>query len=44
MYAEAGGKEAARLEILRRLPNLKIIDGEFVKPSEREAAQAPPSE
>ncbi|KAL9186425.1 hypothetical protein ACHAXT_005663 [Thalassiosira profunda] len=41
MYAEVGGKEAARLEILRRLPNLKIIDGEFVKPSEREAAQAP---
>ena len=40
-YAEVGSKEEARIQILKRLPNLKKIDGEFVKPSEIEAAQAP---
>lgn len=43
MYAEVASKEEARIEVLRQLPNLKKIDGEFVKPSELEAAQAPPS-
>eukprot|EP00984_Skeletonema_dohrnii_P036195 scaffold36911_cov150-Skeletonema_dohrnii-CCMP3373.AAC.1 len=43
MYAEVASKEEARIEILRQLPNLLKIDGEFVKPSELEAAQAPPS-
>lgn len=44
MYAEVSTKEEARIEILRHLPNLKKIDGEFVKPSEIEAAAQPPSE
>ena len=45
MYSEVASKEEARIEILRHLPNLKKIDGEFVKPSELEAAaQMPPSE
>eukprot|EP00578_Thalassiosira_sp_NH16_P005802 CAMPEP_0181131760 /NCGR_PEP_ID=MMETSP1071-20121207/30629_1 /TAXON_ID=35127 /ORGANISM="Thalassiosira sp., Strain NH16" /LENGTH=193 /DNA_ID=CAMNT_0023218039 /DNA_START=1364 /DNA_END=1945 /DNA_ORIENTATION=- len=44
MYSETSSKEEARIEILRRLPNLKKIDGEFVKPSEIEAAQQSPSE
>lgn len=39
MYSEVATKEEARIEILRHLPNLKKIDGEFVKPSELEAAQ-----
>jgi hypothetical protein len=43
MYAEAGSKEKARIEILRRLPNLVKIDGEFVKPTEKEEAQTPPT-
>lgn len=38
MYSEVATKEEARIEILRRLPNLKKIDGGFVKPSEIEAA------
>lgn len=38
MYSEAATKEEARIEILRRLPGLKKIDGEFVKPAEIEAA------
>jgi hypothetical protein len=44
MYAEVSSKEKARIEILRRLPNLKKIDGEFVMPSEIEAAQQAPTE
>jgi len=40
MYAEVATKEGARIEILKRLPNLKKIDGEFVKPIEIEAARA----
>jgi dynein light chain 1 len=39
MYSEVASKEEARIEILRRLPNLKKIDGKFVKPSEIELAQ-----
>ena len=39
MYSEVSSREEARIEILRHLPNLKKIDGEFVKPSELEAAQ-----
>ena len=31
MYSEVGSREEARIEILRHLPNLKKIDGEFVK-------------
>lgn len=40
MYAEVASKEEARIQVLRHLPNLLKIDGEFVKPSELEAAQA----
>lgn len=43
MYAEVSTKEEARIEFLRHLPNLKKIDGEFVKPSEIEAASQQPS-
>mmetsp|Transcript_6628 Transcript_6628/g.14423 ORF Transcript_6628/g.14423 Transcript_6628/m.14423 type:complete len:194 (-) Transcript_6628:217-798(-) len=43
-YAEVSSKEEARIEILRHLPNLKKIDGEFVKPSEIEAAHQSTSE
>ena len=39
MYSEVAIREEARIEILRHLPNLKKIDGEFVKPSELETAQ-----
>ena len=39
MCDEVSSKEEARIEILRRLPNVKKIDGMFVKPSEYEAAQ-----
>jgi len=42
-YVDVASKEEARIEILRRLPNLVKIDGEFVKPLERELAQTPPS-
>ena len=31
MYSEVASREEARIEILRHLPNLKKIDGEFVK-------------
>ena len=31
-------KEAARIEVLRHLPNVVKIDGDMVKPSERELA------
>lgn len=48
MYGdETGGnreavRRAARVEILRRLPNLKTIDGQLVKREEIEAAQGEP--
>ena len=45
MYTEeVSSKEEARIEILRHLPFLKRIDGEFVKPCEIEAAQKIPTE
>ena len=31
-------KEQARIEVLKRLPNLTKIDGDMVKPGERESA------
>ena len=31
-------KEAARIEVLKRLPNVAKIDGDMVKPAERDAA------
>jgi dynein light chain 1 len=34
-------KEAARIEVLRRLPNVAKIDGDMVKPTERELAATP---
>ena len=40
IYAEKETKEERRIEVLKHLPNLKKIDGEMVKPTEREAAQA----
>lgn len=41
MYEEVGGKDKARIEILRYLPRLTKIDGVMVKKSEREEAQRP---
>jgi dynein light chain 1 len=35
---EEMSKEAARIEVLRHLPNIVKIDGDMVKPSERELA------
>ena len=43
-YSEVSTKEEARLEIIRRLPNVKKIDGEFVRPWEVESAQQIPAE
>jgi len=34
-------REDARIEVLRQLPNLMKIDGDMVKPSDRELASAP---
>lgn len=34
--------ELRRVEVLRHLPQLSKIDGQMVKPAEREAAMAPP--
>lgn len=31
-------REAARIEVLKRLPNILKIDGDMVKPAEREQA------
>jgi hypothetical protein len=31
-------REAARIEVLKRIPNVLKIDGDMVKPAEREAA------
>jgi hypothetical protein len=33
-----GNREAARIEVLKRIPNVLKIDGDMVKPAEREAA------
>lgn len=37
MYDEVP-KEMARIEVLKHLPNLQKIDGDMVKPAERELA------
>jgi hypothetical protein len=39
MSIKVSSKEKAHIEILRQLPNLKKIDGEFVMPSEIKAVQ-----
>eukprot|EP00519_Triparma_laevis_P005529 CAMPEP_0182499658 /NCGR_PEP_ID=MMETSP1321-20130603/7883_1 /TAXON_ID=91990 /ORGANISM="Bolidomonas sp., Strain RCC1657" /LENGTH=191 /DNA_ID=CAMNT_0024703893 /DNA_START=15 /DNA_END=590 /DNA_ORIENTATION=- len=41
IYADYEKREDARVEVLRHLPNLMKIDGQMVKPSEKEAALAP---
>ena len=33
-----GGKEGARIEVLKQLPNLTKIDGSMITPSERDKA------
>ena len=33
-------REAARIEVLKRIPNVLKIDGDMVKPAEREQAAA----
>jgi dynein light chain 1 len=38
IYLEMPSREEARIEVLRHLPNVQKIDGQMVKPSEREAA------
>lgn len=35
-------KEQARIEVLKKLPNVVKIDGDMVKPSERELATGIP--
>jgi len=40
MYDEVGDKEAPRVHVLARLPQVTKIDGEMVKPSDIEAAKA----
>ena len=41
IYSDFGTREEARVEVLRHLPNLAKIDGQMVKPSERDAANEP---
>ncbi len=41
IYAEFATKDEARIEVLRHLPNLSKIDGQMVKPAERDAALEP---
>jgi hypothetical protein len=44
MYDDFGGnKDACRIEVLKRLPNLTKIDGDMVKPAERELATGIPA-
>jgi dynein light chain 1 len=38
IYDEMPNKEAARIEVLKRLPQVAKIDGDMVKPAERELA------
>jgi dynein light chain 1 len=38
MYDEVSSRRDARIEILKYLPNVSKIDGEMVKPAEREEA------
>lgn len=44
MYDEAGGSKEARIEVLKRLSKVTKIDGEIVKPSEKDAAKSAQSE
>jgi len=44
IYDESGSKEAARIEVLKRLPQVQKIDGDMVKPTERELAGVPQME
>ena len=39
MYDEVSSRRDARIEILKYLPNVSKIDGEMVKPSERDEAK-----
>ena len=39
MYDEVSSRKDARIEILKYLPNVTKIDGEMVKPSERDVAK-----
>jgi len=41
IYLEMPSREEARVEVLRHLPNITKIDGQMVKPSERELALEP---
>eukprot|EP00518_Triparma_eleuthera_P005773 CAMPEP_0182463658 /NCGR_PEP_ID=MMETSP1319-20130603/7820_1 /TAXON_ID=172717 /ORGANISM="Bolidomonas pacifica, Strain RCC208" /LENGTH=191 /DNA_ID=CAMNT_0024663229 /DNA_START=35 /DNA_END=610 /DNA_ORIENTATION=+ len=41
IYKDYDNIEDARVEVLRHLPNLMKIDGQMVKPAEKEAALAP---
>ena len=43
IYDEFPTVEARRVEVLKRLPNLAKIDGDMVKPNERELATGIPS-
>ena len=40
---EGLSREEARIEVLRRLPNVKKIDGAVVTPIDKERAAAPPA-
>ena len=42
IYDQYETPEQRRVEVLRHLPQLSKIDGQMVKPAEREAAMAPP--
>ena len=44
IYAEFPTREEARVEVLRHLPGIQKIDGQMVKPSERDAAAEPRAE
>lgn len=43
MYDTVSSRKDARIEVLRHLPQLSKIDGEMVKPSEREALEQKPT-
>ncbi|GMI42645.1 hypothetical protein TeGR_g12213, partial [Tetraparma gracilis] len=44
IYTQFGSREECRIEVLRHLPNISKIDGQMVKPSERDAATEPRAE
>jgi dynein light chain 1 len=43
MYDEVSSRRDARIEILKYLPSVSKIDGEMVKPAEREEAMQKPT-